>query len=105
MSAWTTLKETGLDVMRVADESFAIGKAIREHVTGKSDIEIDVSTRLVALFLVAAAVAQSAGVGKRLFVGTAALAFDAADESPVPATGGDATSSSSSSRRSARATT
>lgn len=87
--AWLTLKESGLDLMRVADESFAIGKAIREHVTDKSEIEIDISTRLVALFLVAAAVAQSAGVGKRLFLGTASLAFDAADESPVPSTGGD----------------
>jgi hypothetical protein len=48
-----------------------------------------VSTRLVALFLVASAVAQNASVGKRLFLGAAALAFDAADESPVPAKGGD----------------
>ena len=87
--AWTTLSETGLDIEVVADESFKIGKVIQEHVTNKSESEIDVSTRLVALFLVAAAVAQEANVGKNLFLGAASLAFDAADESPVPATGSD----------------
>jgi hypothetical protein len=91
--AWSLLAETGLDIEFVADESFRIGKAIQEHVTGPSIVEgreVDVSTRLVALFLVAAATAQNAKVGKRLFLGAAALAFDAADESPVPAKGKDA---------------